>query len=34
VLTLEEPGSDARRHIEQEIERALAEDAAEAIVLG
>ena len=34
VLALEEPGSDARRLIEQEIERALAEDGAEAIVLG
>ena len=31
---LEEPGSDARRLIEREIERALAEDGAEAIVLG
>jgi allantoin racemase len=34
VLALEEPGSDARRLIEQEIEQALAEDGAEAIVLG
>jgi allantoin racemase len=34
VLALEEPGSDARRAIEKEIERALAEDGAEAIVLG
>ena len=34
VLALEEPGSDARRSIEKEIERALAEDGAEAIVLG
>ena len=34
VLALEEPGSDARRTIEAEIERALAEDGAEAIVLG
>jgi allantoin racemase len=34
VLALEEPGSDARLHIEREIERALAEDGAEAIVLG
>ena len=34
VLALEEPGSDARRLIEREIERALAEDGAEAIVLG
>ena len=34
VLALEEPGSGARRTIEQEIERALAEDGAEAIVLG
>jgi allantoin racemase len=34
VLALEEPGSDARRLIEQEIARALAEDGAEAIVLG
>ena len=31
---LEEPGSDARRTIEAEIGRALAEDGAEAIVLG
>jgi allantoin racemase len=34
VLALEEPGSDARRMVEAEIERALAEDGAEAIVLG
>jgi allantoin racemase len=34
VLALEEPGSGARATIEQEIERALVEDAAEAIVLG
>ncbi len=34
VLALEEPGSDARRAIEAEIFRALAEDGAEAIVLG
>jgi allantoin racemase len=34
VLALEEPGSNARRLIETEIERALAEDGAEAIVLG
>ena len=34
VLALEEPGSDARRTIEAEISRALAEDGAEAIVLG
>lgn len=34
VLALEEPGSSARRAIEQEIERALIEDDAEAIVLG
>ena len=34
VLALEEPGSDARRTIEKEIVRALAEDGAEAIVLG
>jgi len=34
VLALEEPGSDARRAIEKEIERALADDGAEAIVLG
>ena len=34
VLALEEPGSDARRMIEAEIKRALAEDGAEAIVLG
>jgi allantoin racemase len=34
VLALEEPGSGARRTIEQEIERALIEDGAEAIVLG
>ena len=34
VLALEEPGSDARRAIEAEILRALAEDDAEAIVLG
>jgi allantoin racemase len=34
VLALEEPGSDARRMIETEIGRALAEDGAEAIVLG
>ena len=34
VLALEEPGSDACRAIEAEIERALIEDGAEAIVLG
>jgi allantoin racemase len=34
VLALEEPESDARRTIEAEIKRALAEDGAEAIVLG
>jgi allantoin racemase len=34
VLALEEPGSDARHAIEKEIARALAEDDAEAIVLG
>jgi allantoin racemase len=34
VLALEEPGSDACRAIEAEIERAVAEDGAEAIVLG
>ncbi|MBV9908494.1 MAG: aspartate/glutamate racemase family protein [Hyphomicrobiales bacterium] len=34
VLALEEPGSDARLLIEREIERALVEDGAEAIVLG
>jgi allantoin racemase len=34
VLALEEPGSDARRAIEVEIDRALKEDGAEAIVLG
>jgi allantoin racemase len=34
VLALEDPGSDACRAIEAEIERALAEDGAEAIVLG
>jgi allantoin racemase len=34
VLALEEPGSSARRAIEREIERALVEDGAEAIVLG
>ena len=34
VLALEEPGSKARQAIEQEIARALAEDGAEAIVLG
>ena len=34
VLALENPGSDARRRIEAEIKRALAEDGAEAIVLG
>ncbi|MGH6797228.1 MAG: aspartate/glutamate racemase family protein [Roseiarcus sp.] len=34
VLALEEPGSHARFRIEAEIERALAEDGAEAIVLG
>jgi allantoin racemase len=34
VLALEEPGSDARRTVEAEIKRALAEDGAEAIVLG
>jgi allantoin racemase len=34
VLALENPVSDARRRIEAEIKRALAEDGAEAIVLG
>ncbi len=34
VLDLEKPGSGARRTIEKEIERALSDDAAEAIVLG
>ena len=34
VLALEEPGSGARRIIAKEIERALSEDGAEAIVLG
>jgi allantoin racemase len=34
VLALEEPGSDARRTIQAEIKRALAEDGVEAIVLG
>jgi allantoin racemase len=34
VLALEDPNSGARRLIEQEIERALTEDGAEAIVLG
>ncbi len=34
VLALEEPGSEARSRIEAEIARALAEDGAEAIVLG
>lgn len=34
VLALEEPGSDARERIAQEIEAALREDRAEAIVLG
>jgi allantoin racemase len=34
VLALEEPGSDACRAIEAEIGRAIAEDGAEAIVLG
>jgi allantoin racemase len=34
VLALEEPGSVARSAIETEIERALADDGAEAIVLG
>jgi allantoin racemase len=34
VLALEDPGSGARATIEQEIARALAEDGAEAIVLG
>ncbi len=34
VLALEEPGSEARLTIEAEIARALAEDGAEAIVLG
>src|ERR1700727_1842113 len=34
VLALEEPGSDARRAIEKEIERALADDGAEPIALG
>jgi allantoin racemase len=34
VLALEEPGSLARKAVERQIERALAEDGAEAIVLG
>jgi allantoin racemase len=34
VLQLEEPGSNARRKIEREIELALSHDGAEAIVLG
>src|SRR5579863_777078 len=34
VLALEEPGSAARKAIERQIERALTEDGAEAIVLG
>jgi allantoin racemase len=34
VLALEEPGSQARHTIQDEIERALVEDGAEAIVLG
>ncbi len=34
VLDLEKPGSGARRSIEKEIERALSDDGAEAIVLG
>ncbi len=34
VLALEEPGSDARRRISAEIATAIAEDRAEAIVLG
>ncbi len=34
VLALDDPGSGARRTIEQEIARALEEDGAEAIVLG
>jgi allantoin racemase len=34
VLALEEPGSMARKAIEQQIESALADDGAEAIVLG
>jgi allantoin racemase len=34
VLDLEEPGSDARRRISAEIAAAIAEDRAEAIVLG
>ncbi|MFN7573220.1 MAG: aspartate/glutamate racemase family protein, partial [Betaproteobacteria bacterium] len=34
VLALEEPGSPARARIAEEIERALREDRAEAIVLG
>lgn len=34
VLALEEPGSDARRRVAEEIARALEEDGAEAIVLG
>lgn len=34
VLELEEPGSDARKRISAEIGRAVAEDRAEAIVLG
>ena len=34
VLALEETGSQARRTIQDEIERALVEDGAEAVVLG
>lgn len=34
VLALEDPGSDARRQVAREIDRAIAEDRAEAIVLG
>jgi len=34
VLALEQPGSEARRRISEEIGRALADDRAEAIVLG
>src|ERR1700727_3918549 len=34
LVALEEPGSDARRAIEKEIERALADDGAEPIALG
>ena len=34
MLDLERPDSDARRRISAEIDRAVAEDAAEAVVLG